>query len=328
MEPQSTPHPIVSPASSRPANRLDVAAVTDPGQERGQNQDSFLLLAPDPAWAVLAVCDGMGGAAGGDVASRTAVDVLREVVAAGGAPPTRDALGRRLLHGVEEASRRVFADAQANGALKGMGTTATVCALTGDSLYIAQVGDSRAYLFRGGRLTQLTRDQTLATLMMEQGQLAPEDVDTFPLAHVILQAVGTAERVEVDLTRVRVVAGDVLLVCSDGLHGPVRHEAMRAVLARATSASAACAELVALANEAGGPDNITCVVARLPGEPRPGPSGPPVPEKASLDEDATVETAPITELAGDADTEAREARVAHAIARVAAFFRRRRRRRG
>src|SRR5689334_17774530 len=119
MEPPSTPHPLVSPPAAAPGPRLslrlDVAARTDRGLERGGNQDSYLVLQPgegarladaqrarsplEPAWAVLAVCDGMGGAAGGDVASQLAVDVLRDVMTAGGAPATRDALGRRLLHG-------------------------------------------------------------------------------------------------------------------------------------------------------------------------------------------------------------------------------------
>jgi protein phosphatase len=327
MEPQSTPHPSSSRAAAPRPLHLDVAACTDPGLARRDNQDSFLVVEPDPAWAVLAVCDGMGGAAGGGVASRTAVNVLREVVTAGGPPSTRDSLGRRLLHGVEEASRQVFAAARASRSLKGMGTTATACALAGDALYIAQVGDSRAYLLRDGCLTQLTRDQTLATLMMEQGQLAPEDVATFPMAHVILQAVGTAERVEVDLTRVQVTGGDVILLCSDGLHGPLAHETLRAVLADEPSAAAACARLVALANEAGGPDNITCIVARIAGDPRPGPSIPPVPEKARLDDDSTIETKPIAETATGADlskADAREMAVVHAIARLAGLIRRKR----
>src|SRR6185312_11064961 len=130
----------------------------------------------------------------GDVASRLAVEVLREVMTRGEAPATRDALGRRLLHGVEEAGRRIFAEARADRHLVGMGTTATACALIGDTLYLAQVGDSRAYVFRNGSLTRVTRDQTLAMLLVEQGQLAPEELESFPHGHVILQAVGTADR--------------------------------------------------------------------------------------------------------------------------------------
>jgi protein phosphatase len=314
--------------------RLDVAARSDPGLERESNQDSFLVVEPaaKAAWALLAVCDGMGGAAGGDVASQLAVDVLRDVMISGAAPPTRDALGRRLLLGVEEAGRRIFASARKNRQLSGMGTTATACALTGDALYIAQVGDSRAYLFREGRLSRLTRDQTLATLMMEQGQLAPEDVETCGFGHVILQAVGTAERVDVDLTRLAIAAGDVLLVCSDGLHGPVKDDAIRAILCLEPSPAAACDALIALALDAGGPDNVTVLVARVSGNALRPPSGPPSPEKARLDEDPTVGAAPI-KVTVDAEETGRspppmdEDAALGVIARFAAFFRRRRGRR-
>lgn len=276
---------------------------------------------------MLAICDGMGGGPGGEVASSTAVEVLREVMSAGQAPATHDALGRRLLHGVEEASRRVHAASCANRALQGMGTTATACALAGDALYLAQVGDSRAYLLRDGRLTQLTRDQTLATLMLERGQLTPEDLPSFPYGHVILQAVGTTERVEVDLTRVRVARGDVLLVCSDGLHGAVTDESLRAALAAEPSPTAACEALVSLALQAGGHDNITCIVAHVDGDALPAPSGPPAPEKARLDEDATEQGAAVTAAvaAAVANEDVPQPTLEEGIfSRLAAIFRRRR----
>ncbi len=278
---------------------------------------------------MLAVCDGMGGAAAGEVASGMTVEVLREAMTRGGDPASRDALGRRLLRAVEEASRRIHAASQESRARRGMGTTATACALTGDTLYLAQVGDSRAYVYREGRLTKVTRDQTLATLMVERGQLAPEDVASFPLGHVILQAVGTAPCVEVDLRRVRLARGDVLLVCSDGLSGVVAHETIRAVLTREPTAAAACAALVALANEAGGPDNVTAVVARLGGDALAPPSGPPAPEKALLDEDAPASskrpTRPPAASSTDASDAAKETGV---MARLAAVFQRKRRARG
>ena len=278
--------------------QLDIAVRTDPGRERTGNEDSFLVAASNGAgvslpsggtvevagsgWVALAVCDGMGGAAAGEVASRLAVETLSGTLLAGGAAASRDDLGRRLVAGVEEASRAIHAAAQADRARHGMGTTATVCALRGDVLFIAQVGDSRAYLLREGRLTQLTRDQTLATLLIERGQLRPEDLDSFDLGHVILQAVGTAPSVEVDLVELQVARGDVLLVCSDGLSGPVRDEAIRAVLAEASSPGEAVEALVARANEAGGPDNVTCIVARLGGDGLAPPAHDAAPAKACL----------------------------------------------
>ena len=262
---------------------LDIAARTDIGLERGHNEDSLLVTrfgcrgstGPCAAqvdvngpeeWVALGVCDGMGGAAAGEVASRSAVEVIDEVLAAGGPVAGPSDLGRRLVASVEEAARRIHAAATAQRELEGMGTTATVCALSGDALFVAQVGDSRAYLLRGGRLTQITRDQTLATLMMEQGQLTPEELPTFAFNHVILQALGTNPRVDVDLVRVTVRRGDVLLVCSDGLSGPVGDETIRRTLEEATSPAAAGEALIALANAAGGPDNVTCIVARIQGE--------------------------------------------------------------
>jgi len=324
----------VAAGRRRTSPPIDVAARTDRGLARAGNEDSYLVVTRPaakglPAWSVLAVCDGMGGAAAGEVASSMTVDVIREVMTADGAPSSRAALARRLLRAVEEAAARVHAASLESRARKGMGTTATVCAVAGDTLYIAQVGDSRAYLLREGRLTQLTRDQTLAMLMMERGQLTQEEVATFPLGHVILQAVGTAPRVEVDLTCVRVARGDVLLICSDGLSGPVSHDALREVLAEQPTAAAACEALVELANDAGGPDNVTAVVARLRGDALPAPSGPPAAEKAILDDEG-AEGAAVHEAAGaspgalpGASTDAVMNRV---IARLARLFQRRRER--
>ena len=336
QEPPSTPRPSFTPpvaAGGRRASlQLDVAARSDQGLARAGNEDSFLAVSRpaakgQPAWAVLAVCDGMGGAAAGEVASAMAVDVLREVMTAEGTPLSRNALGRRLLRAVEEAAARVHEASLATLARKGMGTTATACAIAGDALFIAQVGDSRAYLLREGRLTQLTRDQTLAMLMMERGQLTPEEAASFPLGHVILQAVGTAPRVEVDLTRVRLARGDVLLVCSDGLSGVVPHDAIRAVLAGEPTAAAMCDTLIALANEGGGPDNITAVVARVRGDALPPPSGPPVPEKAILEDDAPSGAGALGATAlGALPGSSTDAVMDRVIARLARLFRWRRER--
>jgi PPM family protein phosphatase len=308
--------PSHEPSHQEPL-RIEVAARTDRGCERGGNEDSYLVVAP-PGWAALAVCDGMGGAAGGEVASRTAVETIQEVMEAGGAPETSDALGWRLLRSVEEAARRVFALAGERPSLKGMGTTTTACALSDDALFVAQVGDSRAYLLRDGELTQVTRDQTLATILVERGQLAPEDVASYPFGHVILQAVGTQERVEVDLRKVRVAEGDVIVVSSDGLHGVVEGDAMRDALTSAPSLDAACEALVALAKEAGGPDNITVVVARVTGRALMGTAGPPVVERAVL-------TPPPAEDIGEDDTAPEEPPALRGVlARLAAIFRGRR----
>ncbi len=269
-----------SPSPS-PSLSLEIASLSDPGLEREKNEDNLLVtafgassralpgatrLTLNPSgWALLAVCDGMGGANAGEVASQMAVDLLEETMLREGAAEHPASLGPRLIRSLEEASRRIHHKATERASLAGMGTTATACVLAGTTLHIAQIADSRAYLLRRGRLTQLTRDQTLATLMLESGQLAPEEVHTFAFSHVILQAIGTTDRIEVDLRQITVAAGDLLLLCSDGLHGPVTDAQIQQTLEREPTPAAACEALIALAHEAGAPDNISCIVARIEG---------------------------------------------------------------
>jgi protein phosphatase len=320
------------PTSLKPASiHLQIASRTHSGRVRSHNEDSLLVtslasrggahlseftgdeVVQPGEGVVLAVCDGMGGAAGGEVASRRAVETIHVAMVRDGNAASRGGLGRRLVASVEEASREVFAVAARRPELSGMGTTATVCALAGDRLLVAQVGDSRAYLLRGGRLTQITRDQTLAMLLVEKGQLALEDIDSFAFANVILQAVGTSGRVEVDLRSVEVYQGDVVLVCSDGLTGLVPAATIRDVLTNAPSPAAASESLIALANEAGGRDNISCIVARLAGEglrPPPEEPPPPVAERVCLDTEPPEAAAPdeaserVTETETETETEA------------------------
>jgi protein phosphatase len=284
MEPDSSTNPDLRGRGGHTVTaplHLDLAARTDVGLERGHNEDSLFVARPGhrqrtrpceepievaaPGWVALGVCDGMGGAAAGEIASQSAVEAIGAILADGGEIATPSELGHRLVESLQIAAQRVHAAACDRRELEGMGTTATVCALAGDALFVAQVGDSRAYLLRGGRLTQLTRDQTLATLLMEQGQLTKEDLPGFAFNNVILQALGTTPRVDVDLVRVTVRRGDVLLICSDGLSGPVDDELIRKTLEEAASPVAAAESLIALANAAGGPDNVTAIVAWLAG---------------------------------------------------------------
>ena len=146
-----------------------------------------------------------------------------------------------------------------------MGTTATVCTFAGDALLVAQVGDSRAYLMRRGVLHQLTRDQTLKTLLVERGQLTPEEAGGFQHNNIILQALGHKGGVEVDLGWVGLCQDDILLVCSDGLFGCVSDEHIQSALGAAKSPGDACDALIDLALAAGAPDNVTCIVAHLGG---------------------------------------------------------------
>jgi PPM family protein phosphatase len=285
--PAATPAPaaaLTDAAAPEPkkAIQLRVFGRTDVGQVREHNEDNFLvadltkgsrgLMEGDrrqdvgPRGTVLGVCDGMGGAAAGEVASQLAVDIVYQRMLAGEPPHTRDDIAARLVHSIESAGMRIFAEAKANRAQRGMGTTATVAALMDSRIFFGQVGDSRAYLLRGDRLVQVTRDQSLVNQLIEAGQLTEEEAETFEHNNIILQALGTAESVQVDLTYVDLFRGDLLLLCSDGLSGMVRNDEIREVLMAFPDPLEACRELTDRANLAGGHDNVTVVVARFEGE--------------------------------------------------------------
>ncbi len=260
---------------------LEVFGRTDVGQIREHNEDNFLIAdltrkvrtitaeertqTVGDAGYLLAVCDGMGGAAAGEVASQMAVDTVYERMVDGGPPSARDDLARRLVGAVEEAGQRIFEAARADRSRRGMGTTATIATLVDSRLFIAQVGDSRCYVLREGRLVQVTRDQSLVNQLIEAGQLTEEEAETFEHNNIILQALGTADAVQVDLTYADLRQGDLILLCSDGLSGMIRNEEIRQVLLAAPSPLEACQTLTERANLAGGHDNVTVIVARIGG---------------------------------------------------------------
>jgi len=214
---------------------------------------------------VFGVCDGMGGAAAGEVASQLAVDIIYDRLSQAKAPRGREELARRLVKAVQDAGLRIFGEARADRSRRGMGTTSTMATLIDDRLFLAQVGDSRAYLLRDGELTQITRDQSLVNQLIEAGQLTEEEAETFEHNNIILQALGTSEVVQVDLTYVDLRADDTLMICSDGLSGMVRSEDICGVLTELEDPVEACAKLIAAANEAGGHDNVTVVIVKFGG---------------------------------------------------------------
>ncbi|MEO6951358.1 MAG: Stp1/IreP family PP2C-type Ser/Thr phosphatase [Polyangia bacterium] len=268
--------------------KLHLVGRTDVGLVREHNEDNFAcvrleddsrdvdallhhhIAAPG---TLLVVCDGMGGAAAGEVASTMAVATLPEVMRAAHipAPPAgvvddeRSMLARKLRHAAEEANRRIFLEQQANPARAGMGTTMTAALLRGDQAIIAQVGDSRCYIYRAGRLVQCTRDQSLVNQLLETGQITVEQAKYFEHSNVILQALGVQEDVEVQLSRVTLRRGDRILLCSDGLVGVIADEEIAAVMGSVADPAEAARLLIELANGAGGPDNITVVLGYLSG---------------------------------------------------------------
>lgn len=286
-DPEASPEadPSRSPPPSPGDIHVKLFARTDVGQIREHNEDNFLiadltrktrgLLEANRAGIVgkhgslFAVCDGMGGAAAGEIASQLAVDILYERMTEGleETPPlSRDELARRLVHSIEAAGLRIFQEAKVDRTRRGMGTTVTAASLVDDYLFFAQVGDSRAYVLRNEHLVQLTRDQSLVNQLIEAGQLTEEEAETFEHNNIILQALGTADTVQVDLTFCELRRGDTLLLCSDGLSGMVRFEDIREVLTSTPEPIDACKVLTERANQSGGHDNITVIVAHFDGE--------------------------------------------------------------
>jgi serine/threonine protein phosphatase PrpC len=237
--------------------RLRVGSATDTGQVRTKNEDAALI-----GDAIFAVADGMGGHAAGEVASQVAVEAF-ESSTAGGVGDEDD-----IVEAVRAANQAVLDRADDEPELAGMGTTLTALALvpgpadgsgTGE-LVIANVGDSRAYLFREGDLTQLTRDHSLVEDLVQEGRLSPEEARTHPQRNILTRVLGNDSDVEPDVFRADPVRGDRYLLCSDGLSNEVDDERAAAVLRRLADPDDAARELVRLANENGGRDNITVVV--------------------------------------------------------------------
>jgi len=270
---------------SNKAIRVEVFAKTDLGRTRDHNEDRFLVadltrkaasLQPDvrqhdigPRGTLLVVADGMGGAAAGELASEMATDTIyAHLVKTWNAEDevTPQRFAYRLKEAVEVANSSIHAHAKAHPEVRGMGTTTTAAGVLNDHLYLTQVGDSRAYLIRGGQAHQITKDQSLMQRLVEAGELTEEEAAQSERRNIILQALGPDPKVKVDLTHQEVRRGDILVLCSDGLSGQVRKEEIAQIVTTTPDLSAACDKLIALANQRGGPDNITVVIARFGGE--------------------------------------------------------------
>jgi serine/threonine protein phosphatase PrpC len=213
----------------------------------------------------------MGGAAAGEVASTMAVESISSAVGSG-EPLTRERFARRLRRAIEAANDSIFVQSRDNQNERGMGTTCTAVGLVDATLLIGQIGDSRCYVLRGGHLSQATKDQSLAWQLIEAGAMTLEEAKGFEHANIILQALGVQDKVEVVLSQVSLHRGDVILVCSDGLHGPVSDDEIKQILLDEPDVKKACDRLIACANAHDGPDNITVVLARFDGEGLPEPS--------------------------------------------------------
>ncbi len=255
---------------------------TDVGLVRDHNEDNFLIadltasnrsIKPEvrthdlgSRGSLFAVCDGMGGAAAGEVASQIGVDTIYEIMQEG--DPARDdhEMARRLDRAICEAGTRIFTAAKINRGQRGMGTTSTAAALIGARIVFGQVGDSRAYMIRQEKLVQVTKDQSLVQQLIDAKQLTEEEAKDFDRSNIILQALGTTEGVHVDVTSVDLRRGDVLVMCSDGLSGLVEPDDILEVVKAIDEPMEACRRLTEMACDRGGEDNITVIVARFEGD--------------------------------------------------------------
>jgi len=295
------PHPE-SPAGGDERGEIFVRVVgrSDVGRTREHNEDAFAIAGLDGTppqevqesadggaasagvlegltrdlggGAVLMVADGMGGAAAGEIASSMAVEVIvRELrsrwrAARARASSDAEAFAIALREATSEANTNIHAFATQHPEYRGMGTTATVAALLGDTLFLAQVGDSRAYLVRDGVAWQITKDQSLMQKLIEAGEITVEEAEVSDRRNIILQALGPESMVKVDLTHQRVRRGDTLILCSDGLSGQVRPDEIARVANEERDLERLCQRLIDSANATGGPDNITVVAARFEGD--------------------------------------------------------------
>lgn len=226
---------------------------TDIGYVRDHNEDSLIIIPP-----LFAVADGMGGHEAGEIASEITVNTLAEL-----APSHLDAEG--LTAAVEAANYNVMKAPRQGIGRDGMGTTLTAAMLEGERLLIAQVGDSRAYLLHKGHLQQITRDHSLMADLIEAGQITPEEARVHPNRSVITRAIGSDIHMRPDIYELNVDAGDRILLCSDGLSSMISNNAIESIMRRQSDAQHCADELVTAALENGGADNVTVVVADVPG---------------------------------------------------------------
>lgn len=234
---------------------LEAFGASDAGCVRANNEDCYLLA---PALGLYAVADGMGGAQAGEQASKLATETLLEVVhdAAGSAD------GELLVDAFHEANQKVMRKASTDSSLEGMGTTMVAALAKDGDLWIASVGDSRAYLFHNGELRAITEDQTWVNEVGRRLGIDEETLRSHPMRHVLTMAIGVSDQLRVLSYQVKATPGALVLLCSDGLHGVALDEEIRQVLGSNGSLKDKCDALIAAARRHGGPDNITAVLLR------------------------------------------------------------------
>ncbi len=240
---------------------IDAAGKSDIGKVRSTNQDAYHIgsFSPDAFWSV--VCDGMGGANGGNVASLVAVGAISANMDRNYDPnKPNSSIHNLITTAVINANALVYQKSKQSPDLAGMGTTVVLTVIKDDMAYIAHVGDSRAYHINENTIRQITKDHTMVQYLIENGEITVEEAKDHPKKHLITRAVGVEETVSVDYNEFEIQKGDKVLVCSDGLSNLVNEDEILSVVSEHASLSDAVDTLISLANERGGNDNVTVVI--------------------------------------------------------------------
>jgi protein phosphatase len=249
---------------------LEAYGQTDVGRRRKLNEDNYVV---DAETQLYAVCDGMGGHNAGEVASKMAIETLesfiqkshreKEITWPYGLDVTLSFEGNRLKTALQLANKRVFKAADNREDYTGMGTTAVAALISESVMTLGSAGDSRCYLVRDGKLSQLTKDDSWVTSAWAEGILSAEEIERHPLRNVITKAIGAKESIEIDVVEHKLLAGDIAFLCSDGLHAMLTDEQILNVLTPLPATLQEAAQmLIDAANEAGGKDNVSVVMLR------------------------------------------------------------------
>lgn len=251
---------------------VEVAGKTDVGCVRTNNEDNFGF---DSRHGIFVVCDGMGGQAAGEVASKMGVDVLLDYFRNQIPAATKQSLNgqngssgaQNLANAIQLANKTIFQAGQQNNGRNGMGSTIVAALVRGNSLAIANVGDSRIYLVRHGTIQQLTQDHSLVMEQVRRGYITLQQAQQSEMQNIILRALGSEEVVEADIEDLVALPGDILIMASDGLTRYVSDEDILKIVQGPRGLQQACGELVRKARECGGDDNITCLLVRIVNRP-------------------------------------------------------------
>jgi protein phosphatase len=257
---------------------VEVAGKTDPGRVRPNNEDNFGY---DARYGIFVVCDGMGGQAAGEVASKMGVDILLDYFRQdsgsgshhGNGQPPAEAPGslspaaRSLDQAIHLANHKIYEAGQQDSGRSGMGSTIVAALIRGHALTIGNVGDSRIYLIRQGEIQQLTEDHSLVMEQVRQGYITREQAQQSEMQNVILRALGSEEELEVDVEDLVAMPGDLILMTSDGLTRHLDDPEILKIITTPSSPERMCSDLIQAANQRGGDDNITCLLLRIVEQP-------------------------------------------------------------